>query len=67
MQFTCSTPTGGNYHVGAYTQIMSGNASYKVYEYRYGERELLQILVSQKMPLTTKEMVLITKMSTQQC
>jgi hypothetical protein len=43
-----STPTGGNYRMGAYTQIMSGNASYKGYEYRYGERELVQMLVSQK-------------------
>jgi hypothetical protein len=43
-----STPTGGNYKMGAYTQIMSGNASYKGYEYRYGERELVQMVVSQK-------------------
>jgi hypothetical protein len=43
-----STPTGGNYRMGAYTQIMAGNASYKGYEYRYGERELVQMLVSQK-------------------
>jgi len=43
-----STPTGGNYRMGAYTQIMSGNASYKGYEYRYGERELVQMVVSQK-------------------
>jgi hypothetical protein len=43
-----STPTGGNYRMGVYTQIMSGNASYKGYEYRYGERELVQMVVSQK-------------------
>lgn len=43
-----STPTGGNYRMGAYTQIMAGNASYKGYEFRYGERELVQMIVSQK-------------------
>ena len=43
-----STPTGGNYRMGAYTQIMAGNASYKGYEYRYGERELVQMVVAQK-------------------
>jgi hypothetical protein len=43
-----STPTGGNYRMGAYTQIMSGNASYKGYEYRWGERELVQMIVSQQ-------------------
>jgi hypothetical protein len=43
-----STPTGGNYRMDAYTQIMSGNASYKGYEFRYGERELVQMIVSQK-------------------
>jgi hypothetical protein len=55
MQFTCSTPTGGNYRVGVYTQIMSGNSSYKVYEYRYGERELVQMLVSQKCHLQPRK------------
>lgn len=43
-----STPSGGNYRMGAYTQIMAGNASYKGYEFRYGERELVQMIVSQK-------------------
>lgn len=43
-----STPTGGNYKMGAYTQIMAGNASYKGYEYRFGERELVQMVVAQK-------------------
>ena len=43
-----STPSGGNYQMGAYTQIMAGNASYKGYEFRYGERELVQAIVAQK-------------------
>ena len=43
-----STPTGGNYRMDTYTQIMSGNASYKGYEFRFGERELVQMIVSQK-------------------
>ena len=43
-----STPSGGNYQMGVYTQIMAGNASYKGYEFRYGERELVQAIVSQK-------------------
>ncbi|WP_305475487.1 metallophosphoesterase [Oceanobacter sp. 4_MG-2023] len=43
-----STPEGGNYRMNAYTQIMAGNASYKGYEYRYGERELIQMVISQK-------------------
>jgi len=43
-----STPSGGNYQIGAYTQIMAGNASYKGYEFRYGERELVQAIVAQK-------------------
>jgi hypothetical protein len=43
-----STPTGGNYRMNTYTQIMSGNASYKGYEFRYGERDLVQMIVSQK-------------------
>jgi hypothetical protein len=43
-----STPSGGNYRMSAYTQIMSGNASYKGYEFRYGERELVQTIISQK-------------------
>ena len=43
-----STPTGGNYRMDVYTQIMSGNASYKGYEFRFGERDLVQAIVSQK-------------------
>ncbi|MDU0355956.1 metallophosphoesterase [Paraglaciecola aquimarina] len=43
-----ATPTGGNYRMNTYTQIMSGNASYKGYEFRYGERDLVQMIVSQK-------------------
>lgn len=42
------TPQGGNYRMDAYTQIMAGNASYKGYEFRYGERDLVQMIVSQK-------------------
>ncbi|WP_084645571.1 metallophosphoesterase family protein [Marinimicrobium agarilyticum] len=38
-----------NYRLPQYTQIMSGNASYKGYEFRYGERELVQAIVQQKM------------------
>ncbi|WP_295893252.1 metallophosphoesterase [uncultured Vibrio sp.] len=44
-----STPSGGNYRMPSYTQIISGNASYKGYEYRYGERELIQDVVQHKM------------------
>lgn len=43
-----STPNGGNYRMDVYTQIMAGNASYKGYEFRYGERDLVQMIVSQK-------------------
>ncbi len=43
-----STPEGGNYRMDVYTQIMAGNASYKGYEFRYGERDLVQAIVSQK-------------------
>ncbi len=43
-----STPTGGNYRMDVYTQIMAGNASYKGYEFRYGERDLVQMIVAQK-------------------
>ncbi|GEA60396.1 metallophosphoesterase family protein [Vibrio comitans] len=43
------TPTGGNYRLPQYTQIVSGNASYKGYEFRYGERELVQNVVQMKM------------------
>lgn len=44
-----STPSGGNYRMPSYTQIIGGNASYKGYEYRYGERELIQDVVQHKM------------------
>ncbi|WP_026957389.1 metallophosphoesterase family protein [Aliagarivorans taiwanensis] len=44
-----STPSGGNYRMPSYTQIISGNASYKGYEYRYGERELIQDVILHKM------------------
>ncbi|MGR5167395.1 metallophosphoesterase family protein [Vibrio astriarenae] len=44
-----STPSGGNYRMPSYTQIVSGNASYKGYEYRYGERELIQDVIHHKM------------------
>lgn len=43
-----STPSAGNYRMNAYTQIMAGNASYKGYEFRYGERELVQMIIAQK-------------------
>ncbi|WP_231758613.1 metallophosphoesterase family protein [Microbulbifer elongatus] len=43
-----STPAGGNYRMDVYTQIIAGNASYKGYEFRYGERDLVQMIVSQK-------------------
>ncbi|TQV70723.1 metallophosphoesterase [Exilibacterium tricleocarpae] len=42
------TPQGGNYRMDVYTQIMAGNASYKGYEFRYGERDLVQLIVAQK-------------------
>src|SRR5690625_7717058 len=31
-----------------YTQIITGNASYKGYEFHYGERELVQDIIQQK-------------------
>lgn len=43
------TEAEGNYRLPQYTQIVSGNASYKGYEFRYGERELVQRIVQQKM------------------
>ncbi|ERS13325.1 metallophosphoesterase family protein [Alloalcanivorax xenomutans] len=46
---TSWTEDDGNYRLPQYTQIMSGNASYKGYEFRYGERELVQRIVQQKM------------------
>lgn len=39
----------GNYRLPQYTQIVSGNASYKGYEYRYGERERVQSVIQHKM------------------
>lgn len=39
----------GNYRLPQYTQIVSGNASYKGYEFRYGERELVQDIIQHKM------------------
>lgn len=43
-----STPTGGNYRLDTYTQIIAGNASYKGYEFRFGEREKVQMIIAQK-------------------
>lgn len=43
------TPAAGNYRMPVYTQIIAGNASYKGYEFRYGERELVQDIIQQKM------------------
>ncbi|MEX0771827.1 MAG: metallophosphoesterase [Balneolales bacterium] len=42
-------PSDGNYRLPQYTQIISGNASYKGYEFRYGERERVQDIIQQKM------------------
>jgi hypothetical protein len=42
------TPVGGNYRAPYFTQIMSGNASYKGYEFRYGESELVQRVIQHK-------------------
>lgn len=42
------TPDAGNYRLPVFTQIMSGNASYKGYEFRYGEAELVQRVVQHK-------------------
>jgi hypothetical protein len=41
--------TDGNYRLPQYTQIVSGNASYKGYEFRYGEREKVQAVIQHKM------------------
>ncbi|WP_211483106.1 metallophosphoesterase family protein [Fodinibius roseus] len=38
-----------NYRLPQYTQIVAGNASYKGYEFRYGEREKVQAILQQKM------------------
>ncbi|MEX0928411.1 MAG: metallophosphoesterase, partial [Balneolales bacterium] len=38
-----------NYRLPRYTQIISGNASYKGYEFRFGERERVQQVIQQKM------------------
>ncbi|MBZ2188900.1 metallophosphoesterase [Alcanivorax sp. JB21] len=42
------TETGGNYRLPYYTQIMTGNASYKGYELRWGESELVQRIILHK-------------------
>ncbi|MEX0780098.1 MAG: metallophosphoesterase [Balneolales bacterium] len=42
-------PSDRNYRIPQFTQIISGNASYKGYEFRYGERELIQNIIQQKM------------------
>lgn len=42
-------PSDRNYRLPQYTQIISGNASYKGYEYRYGEREKVQAVLQHKM------------------
>lgn len=42
------SPDDGNYRMPIYTQIITGNASYKGYEFRYGERELVQDIIQQK-------------------
>jgi hypothetical protein len=49
IEATSWTQEDRNYRLPQYTQIMSGNASYKGYEFRYGERELVQAIVQQKM------------------
>lgn len=38
-----------NYRLPQFTQIVSGNASYKGYESRFGEGELIQSVIQQKM------------------
>lgn len=43
------TLADGNYRLPQYTQIISGNASYKGYEFRYGEREKVQAIIQHKM------------------
>lgn len=43
------TRADGNYRMPQYTQIISGNASYKGYEFRYGEREKIQSIIQHKM------------------
>ncbi|WP_275936749.1 metallophosphoesterase family protein [Labilithrix luteola] len=48
------TVESGNYRMPMYTQVMVGNASYKGYEYRYGERELVQNVIQQKMNTMSK-------------
>lgn len=42
-------PSQRNYRLPQYTQIISGNASYKGYEFRYGEREKVQAVLQHKM------------------
>lgn len=41
--------TDRNYRLPQFTQIVSGNASYKGYESRFGEGELIQSVIQQKM------------------
>lgn len=43
------TISDGNYRIPQYTQIIIGNASYKGYELRYGERERVQAIIQQRM------------------
>lgn len=43
------TSSDRNYRIPQYTQIIAGNASYKGYEFRYGEREKVQAILQQKM------------------
>lgn len=38
----------GNYRLPQFTQIISGNASYKGYEFRYGEREKIQDIIQMR-------------------
>ncbi|GAM78076.1 hypothetical protein JCM19241_804 [Vibrio ishigakensis] len=50
-----STPTGGNYRLPVYTQVISGNASYKGYDFRYGERDYVQDIIQMKMSTLNNE------------
>lgn len=42
------TISEGNYRLPQYTQIISGNASYKGYDFRYGEREKIQSIIKMR-------------------
>ncbi len=46
---TSWVPSDGHYRLSQYTQIIAGNASYKGYEFMYGERERVQDIIQQKM------------------